>query len=231
MKQVFSFLIALFSLLILSCGKDKPASHWFYENAIHFDQLQLGQQSRYLRFSAGTPGTNDVSIHYFPDTLVLQVVDKVADTFILKEYLTLNSYSLLHPNADDALYQKDTLEVKFFIDQQKVHVFGGSEFSQAVSRIFSNLSFSLIEIDNFLLQSATWYPDPQNNFTDHGHLKNYEQLGVNFPRLNFASNYFPMLGDGPGWFYYYSAEDGIVRSGVRNGWFTDTGLGWDLLTE
>lgn len=52
-----------------------------------------------------------------------------------------------------------------------------------------------------------------------------------YPRLNFVLDYQPMLADGPGSFYLYTADYGIVRSGMHNGWYPENGVGWDLLHE
>jgi hypothetical protein len=192
--------------------------------------MEIGQKSRYLSFQAGTCSSTDNTIVYVGDTLVLEIMDQQADTFILKESLTPNSFSVLNYGTMGALYDVDEKEIKLYVDQNTVHIVNKPEFPFIVSRLFSKFSFPLEKNDDFKLALSTWYPEPDNN-KRQGYVKNHKQASAEYPRLNFVLDYQPMLSDGPGSFYLYTADYGIVRSGMRNGWCPDKGSGWDLLHE
>lgn len=223
--------IALFFLLVtVGCKKETPDSPPnLSENRIRFDQLAIGQKSRYVRFRAGSCIGPNNDFVYLSDTLLLEVVDNQSNVFTLKESFTANSLSILYPDSTDAWFDASEIEIKLFFEQDtaKVVIPPTPHPISNVSRIFSILPLPLAE-DNLSIQTiATWFPDEDGK----GYVKNYQQLGNNYPRLNFVANYYPMFGDGPGDFYLYKTDYGIVRSGSRNGWCPDDGTGWDLLSD
>jgi len=228
MKNHTLSISSLLLLLAFGCKKDTP--YGLSENRIRFDQMEVGQKSRYLSFQAGTCFSPGNTLTYAADTLVLEIVEQQADTFIFKETLTPFSFSVLNYGATSTSYNVGEKEIKLYVDQNTVHVLTKPEYSSIVSRLFSKLSFPLKKNDDFKLTMSTWYPNPDNS-KRQGYVKNHKQARVEYPRLNFVLDYKPMEGDGPGCFYLYSAEYGIVRSGERNGWCTDKGRGWDLLPE
>ena len=61
-----------------------------------------------------------------------------------------------------------------------------------------------------------------------GYTENYTLFGKTYPRLNVLVENSSMAVDGNGETYVYSKSNGIVRFSTYS-WWTQSGVGWDLL--
>lgn len=233
MQKVILPLAALLILLTLGCDKHFVTMPGLSGERVQYDNLSIGQKTRYVRFKVGSCFSSNTNqqLQYLSDTLTLEVIDYQSDTFILKESLSAHSLSVVNRDTTDALYDPADKTIKITVKDQIVQAHNNQGFDLNVSRIFSRVPLSLVKNELRFVKMEKWYPDPSNYSQDKGFLLNYSQLGEIYPHLNYALYYSPMYADGPGLFYLYSKEYGIVRSAARNGWCNEYGGGWDLLPE
>ena len=228
MKKTFFLLLLLLLAFAFGCDKDAILP----DNLVRFDQMEVGQKSRYLRFQGGSCSVNNPTLFkYLPDTLVLEVTAKDGDVYRLKEYLTPGSLSSVYPDSIGIGGGSSEITFKLKIADGEIALFEPAQDFFA-ARLFINraLTFPLEDIAMPELNISFWYPASTPTYEPMGYVKNYEQLGVSYPRLNVVLDYGPMASDGPGAFHLYAPEHGIVRSGYRSGW-CNAGWGWDLLPK
>src|SRR5262245_10528099 len=100
-------LVFILSLFVLSCSTDEPEPEVIDDwedpleglpdkGQIRFDSPEIGQRSRYVFFEATKKDyvSNEVTIKYRPDTLVLAIVGKEEDKFVIREFKTRGSENI-----------------------------------------------------------------------------------------------------------------------------------------
>lgn len=224
----------LFPALFLACRDNhstdfQPAPDT--DNRIHFSDMQVGQSSRYLLFEGESYGDpNNFNFTYFPDTLVLRIVDANPNGYLIEEKLTPGSASLnganyiLNPTAVYQNYWKIKQDTVFIVP------------SNSPSWPFSHFTEGPFALP--LAQFTAPLVDIQGWKTTHEHAESYwtatdpsyDLFGASYPNLNILSDNEPMARDADGAGFAYSTANGIVKTAWYSSW-TWTGVGWDLLPE
>ncbi len=226
------FVIAAF-VFFNSCGKDEPINivKETLNNRIQFDNLQVGQQSKYIFFIGENYDTNNgANYTYVTDTMILEVFDEDANGFLVREYLTPGSASL--STASNVAFP-DAIMV-YYLQNESSELQLSSKEERLITRLFqvtseSNGSYDLNPLNEMEIKINGWstsqplFAGALNGFT-----KNYRQLDLEFDELNvFIDNRDVKLG-GPGTTHVYSEKFGLVRATSYNA-STGKGFGWDLL--
>ena len=203
---------------------------------IHFNDLQIGQRSRYVYFHIDEASNfADTVIDYRPDTLVVVITGHDAAGFIVKEFITRGSVS--HDTAVNAVYAGDSiLTYRLRVDQDSLHF-----ISQPPITCWCTLSRIFLSPDQALPLAPI--PAPQTTFLgwqtalyespdyDTAYVENFLHWGQTFDRLNIVWDNRAIAYDGGRILFAYSASHGLVRWGYRSSWLQTTGHGWDLLPE
>jgi hypothetical protein len=228
MKHLITYLLLLL-LWSVGCQKDKSIAPT--ANRIRFDDMQVGQKSRYVYFLGGIQGQmgSAESFQYVSDTLEVEVMESNGNTFTLRESLTPGSLSILYPdsigshggNAPNVFQVKIHNDSLSFPPQPSQGLFR--------SHLFMNfgLPLRLNNIQEPKNEMEYWYP---KNIYTGSYIEDYEQLSTDYARLNLAMDYSAVVVDGDGYYLLYASDSGIVRSGFRGSW-APRGGGWDLLPE
>ena len=226
-----NYLIAgLFAVvaLLASCKKD-PTEPVQTGNNIQFDNLAVGQQSKYLGLLGEKyfESTWDDFV-YTDDTLVLEVVSH--DNLGFKVAESLHYVGDVEPwmaQEKDSVYYYYLNVVNDSLKVQPI----GTNFVQ--SRIWTymveNNGLPLLPIQTQKVQIQGWKTDLSYcECYREGYTENYTLFGELYDRLNVVVDNTPMALDGAGSTYAFSGKHGAVRFSTY-GWWTQSGYGWDLL--
>ncbi|HSG99949.1 MAG TPA: hypothetical protein VLB27_07870 [candidate division Zixibacteria bacterium] len=205
---------------------------------LSFAPMAVGQTSSYVRFVGERYwDPADSSFAYFADTLVITVLAREGDWFVIQERLSPGSRSLSVPaHADSAglwsphdvylnritvrndslIFQPDTLNGGTFL-------FG---YAMTPSDIVRDV-IPLFQITGPELALHGWKTEYCECYMT-GTIPEYRQLGRTYRNLNIVVDNIFMQTDGPGFTTVYSKRDGIVHSFWAN-WWTGQGFGWDLI--
>lgn len=208
----------------LSLPQPDPVSN---PNPIRFDQLNVGQKSRYLCLWGNaylSPENNYFG--YFDDTLQLKIIGQNDQGFEVEETL---HYVGVVPHSFNPT--KDSV-FRYYLKIEGHSLFvrkNGQPFLH--SRIFGfHTSMDGLWLPNFgapEVQILGWktslgYLASRKT----GYTENYTLFGYTYPRLNVLVENSPMAYDANGETYVYSKTSGIVRFSTYN---IGIGIGWDLL--
>ena len=198
-------------------------------NPVHFDNLAVGQKSRYLLLSGDDYYLQDsFNFDYLDDTLTLEIVDLNNEGFKVKETMqyTGDTHAYLQGEKDSVYYYyfnvvNDTLRITK----------SGSLWVN--SRIFGYNSaqngLPLIDYTDHPVEIKGWKTSfPYCECFNSGYTEHYEQFGIHYDRLNVWLQNSPMSFDGSGSTFLYSNTHGIVRMSTYS-WWSQSGFGWDLL--
>lgn len=234
MQHLFFFLLLLFATILLSpsCTRcpemEDPVTS---AGPIRFDQLSVGQRSRYIGLEAENYHSGDGSeFTYSDDTLVLEIVGQDAQGFKVAETLHyVDSVSNWHEYDRDSTY---LYYLTVIGDTLRLTPVGAPYFR---SRLFvyyaSSDGLPLANFGDMEVAIKGWKTDlPYCECRKTGFTKDYTLFGESYPLLNVLLDNTSMQVDGPGHTYVYSAEDGVVKFSQYS-WWTSTGYGWDLLPE
>lgn len=128
-----------------------------YKGPVRFDQLQIGQRSRYLLFRClSEPDTRAQRIGYLGDTLVMEISGADRGAFIVREYLVPGSNAL---RADEpGLEAGKVYQYRLWVDEDSLYVgpLRGERFVR--SRLFSGLNqpLPLAPCSGALRIALTW---------------------------------------------------------------------------
>lgn len=219
------------SLIVLAlacgCGED-PARPAPEGGPVRFDQPALGQRSLYLFFSCDHYGSPAQATQtYAPDTLQLLVVRREGDEFRLEESLTPGSAS--RHGATNVTDPESTYTYTLRVAGDSLRV---QEHTR--SRIFSTWrgiksTYPLVPIAGPETHFAGWQPElPYHESLVTASVRDHTQQGQHYERLNLVMDNRGMQVDGPGCFFAYAQEQGLVRWAFYS-WWTRAGHGWDLL--
>lgn len=238
MKNYFFPFLLLF-VVFSACQKKEPlqdpptAPKWTSplaglpdEGRIRWDNLKVGQRSRYLYFEAnGNSLTTNITPAYNQDTLVLAITGQDAQGFILKEFVIPDSVGTfmsdtIYVYANHLKQEQDSLK---FIPEKPYN-----------SLIFNSTTHAL-SLSAFAAP-VTEYPEacPYLGYRSdkwEGFTNQHTHLGHTYSPLNLVYDYIDMPADGWGYMYAYDVPNGLVRMTWVSFWTTDLAKGWDLLDE
>jgi hypothetical protein len=222
----------LLLLLLLSACKHEPMTIMPSPNPhIHFDDLQVGQSSKYLCLKGFGYGYIGSSFSYLDDTLELKLVAENSNGFLVQEKLFYNGEVAPAFNY----YKDSTLQyyIQVFNDTLRFKPVGPSPYLRSMIFEFF-ISRQGLPIKNFTqpqLKMRSWHTSlPGVAARKTGYIENYPLFGVNYPHLNVVIENTAMALDGNGETMMYHYHDGIIRASTYSSW-TSSGYGWDLLPE
>jgi len=224
---------ALCALLFSACRHDP---HVYPEpdpipnpNPIRFDNLTVGQSSRYIGLWGEDYYTNNNNnFGYTDDTLQLKIVGLGVQGFKVEEtfHYTGNVLSWLNYDKDSVYHyyltvSDDTLRIK------------PSHNNYVNSRMFGYYTvkngLALADIAAPKIEISGWKTNlPYCECRRDGFVEDYTLFGQTYPRLNVVVENSPMSFDGNGETNVFSKSAGIVRVSTYS-WWTQGGIGWDLL--
>lgn len=221
MKTKVLFSLLFLTVILWSCQQEDDVQTLALAdncpNCINFENLQVGQQSRYVAFK-GKRDFEEQAWHYESDTLVVNVVAQENTHFIFEEFLTTNPDSIrkytVALSADSVKINLSEYWVGSWLFQGGQHI--------AIALAPTNQQFAEIK---------GWEAIVDCNLAPcYGFLSEYKQNRVVFNNLYVYHNYGPMAWDGNGYFAIYNQKYGVVRS-VSVGSWVPVGKGWDLIME
>ncbi len=194
------------------------------DDHINFSALAVGQQSRYIRFDAGSIYTDEnPPFTYRQDTLMVSVISATDSGFVFHEQVTPGSVIL----QNDSLYIPEANTYHVAIRDNKLFL---SKISgdYLMSNIFliRQLPLTPIQQNRIVLDGVNIELEAQT-LNEEGYILHHEQFGTIYPHLNVIKDWSAMAVDGPGYTMAYSASAGIVRAFTTSAW-TGTSHGWDL---
>jgi len=230
MKHLLFFSFSLF--LLFSCRDRREYLLPDSGTHIRFNDMQIGQTSRYVLFKGEAYfEANNFNFTYLPDTLVLAIIGADANGYLVEEKLTPGSASLHGANH---IYNADSV-YRYYLaienDTVRQKAVPGQSFW-----IPNHLT------DNPFVLPLAQFTTPEVNIvgwkTDHAYTESYwtatdpaySLFGYFYADLNILTDNRDMVLDGPGSWYAYSAENGIVKTASYS-WWTQEGIGWDLLPD
>lgn len=242
------FIISCFAFLCTGCFDDKH----FYEIDIteEVDTMMMygpdtaeikldffvGQKIRYAMILFNGYYLNTwFEFENSPDTLELEVLDQLGDTFLIKESFTPFSYLILNPQKDYYAKQEDSIYLNYWFIRNDslvivkapgtahIHAFSVGSHLLEIDRLHMR-DFRIGETKIVGYKTRVQYSEKDKKaFT-----RNYMLHGHHYDRLNIYINDRPMSHDGPGNSTVYSQVYGIVRSSYVEYW-SFYGFGWDRL--
>ena len=231
MKQSLLFLILL-SVALFCCKKENPPSESQpVSNHIRFDALSVGQVSRYLGLTGEMYFSDIDSFVYRNDTLRLEIIEKDAEKgFKVAE--TMQHNGAVHPWLDAAKDETYYYYLKVENDTLRISPHNNTYVN---SRIFtyemSGQGLPLKEYDALQIMLTGWKTNLEYCECRREAYTEYHILfDKTYDRLNVLVENTPMTFDGNGMTYAYSKKAGIVRFSTYS-WWTQEGIGWDLLPE
>jgi len=102
MKNLTLFFFAV--LFIIACQKEETKIIRGSNGKINLSSLEVGQQSRYVRYSATCQFTDNLNITLGIDTLVVDIIENNRGTFTFAESFTKGSNFYQTGNTDETLY-------------------------------------------------------------------------------------------------------------------------------
>jgi hypothetical protein len=190
--------------------------------------------SKYVLFHGNDyRNPNDTTYEYKNDTLIVEVTAVDDHGFTISEYLAPGSESLDdtgYMSANGILFPDSVFVYRFKIENDTLILdSSGRDYSELRLVWMYGSPLTLGDIDDTLVSMKGW----KTSFGycecyRQGYVVNYRLLGNRYSRLNVIVNDVPMQVDAGGHAFVYSRRSGIVRCYTTN-WWTNTGIGWDLL--
>jgi hypothetical protein len=230
MRHTALFILSL--MFVLGCKKNDDTTVNTAANPIRFNNLQVGQKSRYLGLS-GTNyfANNNGDFTYLDDTLTLEILAKDANGFLIKETFQYNPTSEVYPWLD---YDRDSIYYYYLSvanDSVKAKQQDGPFLRSRIWNHHGAAGLPLSPLASPKIDIKGWKTGfPYCECINMGFTENYIQFGLYYARLNVMVQNSDMAFDGNGVTYVYSANNGLVRFATY-GWWTQSGYGWDLLPQ
>jgi hypothetical protein len=203
---------------------------------LHFGNLQVGQESRYVRVHGYRYGDMTSNVYTIePDTLVVRIIGKDTRGYVFEDFLTHRSRRNSMP--EDTLYF--TYHVSLLND---------TVYVEGISHLFwgwlwppSHTILPAREIQDPPVTIAGWKLslDPFDG-SGYAYVQDFTILGHKYSRANVFYDHFACdcSGNGdPGFDYrlgltvVYSASYGVIRSRRVDEPMLGQGLCWDLLLQ
>lgn len=187
-----------------------------------FENPAVGNFSYFVKFESDTEYDQaerlwtHSNITYVKDTLLIEVVEKNGDRFLVKESYTKGSETYLSAQDPNT---PDFVEGSFWVSptQEGWTIESANGSGELLSALFGfstgiDLPRSKMgEFENISLFPAVFELDI---------------LGVPFYNVALSYNYGPMAYDGEGLQWYYTRDRKMVRIAFIGSWFPK-GVGWD----
>ncbi len=226
------------SLFAFSCSKETPEPiQMSIENtvspAVGFDDLEVGDEFNYVYFLGESYYDTDNSNYQFTrDTLNFEVCGFKDGKFVVQEKITPAS-AILNEEVDYWLPQADSVFTYLMYVRNDSLITEQYKDMTFQSHLFNSEPRNLtlrpyVESDYDILGWKTTFPYHED--LKEIQINNADISGNIYPSLNVLMNNIAMAADGDGLSYFYSKEDGIVRTS-RYSWWTSQGVGWELLIE
>lgn len=233
MKYFYSLtLIAGLCLLLTACDSSttRPEDQHTAHKGIVLNKLEVGQQSRYVRFIGGSfLRPQEASFEYRADTLIVEVVEKREDGYVLREKYSEGSESWYNGGQPVVIPAVDILAS---VEGDTVRFSVLDESNNGPSHLFSTsrdleILLSIQSAREMVMEE--WWPKMENPIDSvYGYLPEFRLLERNYRNLAVYVDNSGMIVDGPGFTYLYSGSVGVVRTFMVNPWLAQ-GTGWDLL--
>ncbi len=202
---------------------------------IQFNNMQIGQRSRYLFFAI--PNTNDTTtlIDYRPDTLVVAVAGQDAQGYLIREFMTRGSVSY-DSMVNPVLYGDSVLTYHLRVENDSLYIINPNVFWSVASRIFvtPDQALPLTPITSPQTTFVGWQTTLPSDFSSSyvpAYVANFTHWGQAFDHLNIIWDGRQTASDGNRFLFAYSPDHGLVRWATRGSFFQVSGYGWDLLPE
>ena len=228
------FVLCLVGFLLpsnFSCKKDPQIVPDSSVQKINFQNPEVGQVSQYvLLLGENIKHTANARFEYKTDTLIAKIVEQDGDKYLLNEYLTLGSASLI--NEDNVANPEDTVAYFLIKDPEMIRIQNTDR--RKTSRLFflrnaETEGLAIEEFHDLPLKMETWKPKipfTKNYIT--GYLEAFSLKGETYDHLNVIIENRPMLNRSSGYSHIYSMKNGLVRSSTYSD-ITGKGIGWDLI--
>jgi hypothetical protein len=225
-----SLIVIVFTVALAACITDFGEEPEY----IHFNNLNVGQQSVYVRLYCKEYGNTASNIYELvPDTLVVSVVGRDSLGFVFEEHMTRYSQKTLDS-------YNDTLDHRYHvrIARDTLRVIGYSHLFWSTYLAKPALQLSPIGGRRFDMNGWKLSGDPFRQVALWGYVLNAKVHERTYPRANVFIKLFEADAYGPpvpwsntviGETYIYSEEYGIIRSRMVGMPTFDEGLCWDLV--
>jgi hypothetical protein len=195
---------------------------------IHFGNLQVGQESRYVRVHGYLYGDTTSNIYTIePDTLVVRIIGKDTRGYIFEDFLTPHSRRNSMP--EDTLYY--TYHVSLVNDTLHVEEISHLFWGMLVPPWHAILPARDIKDRPVTITGWKMSLDPFEG-AGYGYALDFAIQGQKYTRANVFYDHFYFDFCGPaGLTLVYSASFGVIRSRrvAQPTW--DQGLCWDLVMK
>ncbi|MFN0175354.1 MAG: hypothetical protein ACKVU0_11945 [Saprospiraceae bacterium] len=234
--QHHCFATAILCILLFSACKHDPRVYPDPDpipnpNPIRFDNLTVGQSSRYIGLWGEDYYTNNNNhFGYTDDTLQLKIVGLDTQGFKVEETFHYTGDVLSWWN-----YDKDSVYHYYLKIKADTLRFNPSHGTYINSRIFGYFTvingLPLADITSPKIEISGWKTNlPYCECRRTGYAEDYSLFGQTYPRLNVVVDNSPISFDGNGETHVFSKAKGIVRYSTYS-WWTQAGIGWDLLPQ
>ena len=241
MKKFYIPAVAIFILLFISCEKDEPVSPQPPGHLIEIQDMEVGQVNYYLRYVGQKywEENSNQLFEYTPDTLKVEIIDKVDGNFLFEESFTPGS-ALLEEENNEWYAKTYRYFVEITDNQLLIRKADTEDYNTHLIYAFS-LGDWTGSGDTLTLPLDT-YTETETQIdgwkTTSGYSESYREyfaknvtlLGHNFGTANVIVNNVPMQVDGNGMTYVYNRTYGFIRTFTYS-WWTGEGVGWDLMAE
>jgi hypothetical protein len=210
MKKILHSLPILCLILLNAC--EKPSDIIIEENAgsgnlVQFTNLQVGQKSTYVKWT--TCGYNKPSDTLFKptkDTLLLEILSKDDNGFLVKETINQESYSCY---ASPTSYPQPFL---FYLKQVGDSLMVKNKLGpdSRLSRLFSNRNLPLKPVTTNPKTLNKWLIPELTADTYWGFNDNIVRNNINFGKANVWWDGTSIVFDGPFRGLIYNNEKGII---------------------
>lgn len=226
------FLLSIF--LFMSCKKENSIIDNIPDNEnenkakqTDFIDLKVGDTWTYIGFNSKgyDSDKNYRDVNYNNDTLIIKVAEKIGSRYKINERVIVEEVGI--PEYENISYWLE-------IDGNKIEItdISNSVFSQLFLTDYDkdlfNKHFTLADLDGPVLEFDRWFPINDYYEDTTGVILDYSVLNKSYDKLNYTQIVTPTHVDGPGHFWWYSKDHGIVRKYMRNPW-TDKITGWDRI--
>lgn len=222
--------LLLFGLLFwASCSKDSE-NLLDTSNPIVFDNMAVGQQSRYVLLKGEDYKNRDNhQFEYQRDTMIIEIVSQDENGFLAEEYLSAGSASL---NGEyHVAFPELTFSYYFNVQDTLLTIQAIKE--REISRVFFlfDTALPLVKSEYLKVTMPSWKTSlPYKESYIMAYLEPYLLFDKRYDYLNVMIDNEGMKQNLPGYTHVYSAEFGLVRSSQYSP-ETSKGFGWDLLAD
>ncbi len=216
-------IITLACSLALQTACDSPTkSEDVKSDRIAFSDMQVGQTSSYVSFAVSGYWGPDQTFEYAGDSLIVTVTGAQADGYLITE-------RLVDVDTTDWWVGSDTVTYLLLVsmDTLKYRKLNSSDRTSRLYYWLEKMDLPLAPAVSAGITLDGWRPSFSSGTCCLGILDSIELMGQTYgPLYGILLDSTPV--DGPALWWFYSANDGLVRHFAINPWI-NAGKGWDLL--